>query len=43
MHRTDTYRLDPTADQHNALKRMAGCGRFVWNRALELIQTYRAW
>jgi len=43
VHRIDTYRLEPTADQHNHLKRMAGWGRFVWNRALELIQTYRAW
>lgn len=34
--------MEPTADQRDRLIRLAGCARFVWNRAVELTRTYRA-
>jgi len=43
VNRTYTYRMAPTQGQAHALNRMAGCARFVWNRAVRLTQTYREW
>lgn len=41
VNRTYTYRLQPDAQHADRLNRMAGCARFVWNRAVQLTRTYR--
>lgn len=42
INRTYTYRLEPTVYQSDRLNRLAGCARWVWNRAVQLTRTYRA-
>ena len=39
--RTYTYRLEPSANQRDALNRLAGCARFVWNQAVESTRNAR--